>query len=87
MAFDPMADLVTGTPVVHDDSYPTQPSWTPFVGDSVAPYIPAWALECACGNTGFATGTITEGIATLAKAGWQVFNSRVLCPPCVSEDA
>jgi hypothetical protein len=84
--FDPMADLATGKTIEFE--VPAEEPWTPYFGDNTAPYMPAWALECSvCGNTGFVTGGISEATATLHRSGWQVFSTRVLCPPCVRDDA
>lgn len=91
--FDPLADVLTGDSIefiefeAKIEVHPREDPWDLAIGDAVAPYLPAWALECGCGNTGFATGSLPEVNKVLAKSGWLVFSSRVLCPPCAREDA
>lgn len=64
------------------------PDLPPAFGDATYPYLPAFALECGtCGGMGFATGTLTESAAVLAKAGWVAHPTRTLCPSCASADS
>ena len=86
--FDPLADVVvTGGTTTTIPTLSVEDPWDLATGDSTSPYQPAWALECGCGNTGFATGDLPTVSKVLAKAGWLVFHDRVLCPPCVRDDA